>query len=421
MSEMTATRMGPRRAEATRALVLGATLALWLVGASLLWRTAVPDGLRLPELDPDRLFSAEQLRETADYARVARLLWLGSTLLQLGVLGALAVLGPRLAAHLRGGAVRRGLVLLGFVLVAVWLARLPVGVAAHWWRRRHGLSRQGYLDWLVSPWLELAASALVAALALVGAMLLARRLGDRWWLVGGPLLAVLGAGTVLLQPLVMAPRLDPLDDRQLVAEIRRLGRLEGVRPLPVEVKRASERTTRPNAEVAGIGPTRRVVLWDTLLDGRFTRAEILFVAAHELAHVGRRHLWKGVAWLGLLAVPCVWVLARATRRLGGLGEPAAVPLAALVVVALELALLPFVNAVSRRYEAEADWVALEATRDPAAARGVFRRFSAESLAQPDPPAWSRPLLGSHPTLLERMAMANAWQSSARLRQRQSQP
>jgi STE24 endopeptidase len=102
-----------------------------------------------------------------------------------------------------------------------------------------------------------------------------------------------------------------------------------------------------------------------------------------------------------------------TRRAGGLAEPSAVPLAALVVVAIELALLRFVNAISRRYEAEADWVALEATRDPAAARGVFRSFSEESLAQPDPPAWSRPLFGSHPTLLERIAMADAWDARSR--------
>jgi STE24 endopeptidase len=227
-------------------------------------------------------------------------------------------------------------------------------------------------------------------------------------MVGGPLLAVLGAATVLLQPLVESPRLEPLRDRALAADIRRLGREVGVRPLPIDVKDASERTTTANAEVIGIGPTRRIVLWDTLLDGRFTRGEIRVITAHELAHVGRRHLWKGVAWFVLLAPPLVLVLALATRPLGGMSNPGAVPLAALVVVLLELALLPFANTISRRYEAEADWVALEATRDPAALRGVVRRFARTSLAQPDPPAWSRPFLGTHPTILQRIAMAEAW-------------
>jgi STE24 endopeptidase len=405
---MTAMRMGLRRPEATRALALGVSTALWLVAGSLLWRTQVPEGLQLPAPSARALFGAEQLRETADYARVPRGLWIARTLVQLAVLGVLAALGPALAARLRGGALRRGLVLLALVLVALWLTRLPFAATAHWWRRRHGLSRQSYLDWLVAPWLELAAAALAAAVALAVAMLLARRLGRRWWLAGGPLLAVLGAATVLTQPLVDAPRLDPLEDRALAADIGELGRRVGVRPLPVEVKRASERTTTPNAEVSGIGPTRRVVLWDTLLDGRFTRGEVRLVAAHELAHVGRRHLWKGVAWFALLAPLCVLVVALATNRLGGLGQPGAVPMAALVVVALELALLPFANAISRRYEAEADWVALEATRDPAALRGVVRHFAEESLAQPDPPAWSRPLFGTHPTLVERIAMADAW-------------
>jgi STE24 endopeptidase len=379
-----------------------------VVSASLLWRTRVPVDLRLPSPAERDFFSARELREAAEYARTARLIWVGRTFAPLAALAVLAALGPRIAARLRGGMIRRGLFMLALVLAAIWLARLPFGLAALWWRRRHGLSHQDYGAWLVAPWLELVAGALVAAAALVGAMLLARRVGPRWWIAGGPLLAVLGAATVLLQPLVLAPRLEPLRDHALAAEIRRLGREVGVRPLPIDVKKASDRTTTANAEVIGIGPTRRIVLWDTLLDGRFTRGEIRVITAHELAHVGRRHLWKGVSWFVLLATPCVLVLALATRPLGGMANPGAVPLAALVVVLLELALLPFANAISRRYEAEADWIALQATGDPAALQGVVRRFSKTSLAQPDPPAWSRPFLGTHPTILQRIAMAEAW-------------
>jgi STE24 endopeptidase len=155
------------------------------------------------------------------------------------------------------------------------------------------------------------------------------------------------------------------------------------------------------------------VFWDTLLDGRFTPGEIRFIAAHELGHVARRHLWKGLAWFALLALPGVYVLAEVTRRRGGITEPTAVPLAVLTVVALQLLLLPATNAISRRYEAEADWVALEATRDPAAARRLLRRFSETSLSQPEPPRWAYVLRSTHPSLLERLALADAWSARTR--------
>ena len=111
------------------------------------------------------------------------------------------------------------------------------------------------------------------------------------------------AAVLVLTPLVVSPRLAPLEDRRLAAEIERLAEREGVGDVRVEVENASRRTTVPNAEAIGVGPTTRVVLWDTLLDGRFSDREIRSIAAHELAHVGRDHLWKGIAWFALFALP----------------------------------------------------------------------------------------------------------------------
>lgn len=346
-----------------------------------------------------------------EYSRLPRLLWVVRTAAVLGVLAALVRAGPWLAQRLR-----YGVAVLLVVLAAVWLVELPFGLVRHWWQRRYGLTSQSYLAWLVDPWLELIAVVVVACLALVLAAFLARRLGRRWWLVGGPVLAALGAAAILLQPFLLQPRLEPLRDARLAAEIRELGARLGVRPREVDVEDVSGRTTRINAEVAGYGPTRRVILWSTLLEQDVPRGEVRFVAAHELAHVERRHVWKGVAWFALLATPIVLLVAGATRRRGGIAHPAAVPLAVLVLVAVELALLPFANAVSRRYEAEADWVALRATRDPAGARGLFERFATANLASPSPPTWSYVLLGTHPSLDERIAMAEAW---ARLSARRS--
>ncbi|MEX2645546.1 MAG: M48 family metalloprotease [Gaiellaceae bacterium] len=386
------------RAASAAFVLAGGAAAAWL-----LWRTQVPADLQLPEVE----LEAPRAEE---YARLPRLLWAGRTAADLLLLAGLAAAGPWLARRLRFGVA----VLLA-VLAALWLVNLPFGLVLHWWQRRFGLTTQPYLAWLVDPWLELLAGAALACAALALGMLLARRLGRRWWLAGGPVLAALGAAAVLLQPFVAAPRLEPLRDRELAAEIRLLGTRLGVRSRDVAVMDAAERTTRINAEVIGYGPTRRVVLWDTLLDGRVPPAEIRFIAAHELAHVARRHVWKGVAWFALLATPIAFVVAEATRRRGGLGEPAAVPLAVLVLVGVQLALLPFATAASRRYEAEADWVALEATRDPAGARGLFERFAERNLVAPSPPAWSYVLLATHPSLEERVALAEAWARLSGLR------
>ena len=167
-------------------------------------------------------------------------------------------------------------------------------------------------------------------------------------------------------------------------------------------------TSQANAYAVGFGPSRRVVLWSTMLDGTFSDAEVRVVLAHEIGHHSSRHIPKGIAWFALFALPGAWVLMRATRRRGGMGEAAAIPLALLVVAALQLALAPAQSWISRRMEAEADWKALQTTRDPAAARGLFVGFSDTSLANPDPPGWAHVLLDSHPTLAQRVAMAEAW-------------
>jgi STE24 endopeptidase len=192
-----------------------------------------------------------------------------------------------------------------------------------------------------------------------------------------------------------------------VAEIQTLARRQGVGEIDVQVRDASRRTRAINAELYGVGPTKRIILWDTALDGRLARVEIRSLAAHEFGHVEAEHIWKSIGWLFLFAVPGAYVVARVTQRRGGLGRPAAVPLALLTVTLLQLALLPATNAISRRYEAEADWLALRATNDRRALEGLTRRLAQASLAEPDPPRWARLLLETHPSPLERIAMSRA--------------
>jgi STE24 endopeptidase len=387
-------------------------LLVWLVAASLLWRTEVPANLRLPPIDVEAVFGPRTVDKAEDYRRFLRILWVGLSVAQLTALWLLVRAAPRIEARLRGRALLRG-IQLGLISVALlWAVWVPFGIAGLWWRRGHEISRLGYGDLLLDPWPRYLGEALVTAGAVALAMLLAGRLGRRWWLVGGPAFVVLVGGALVLTPLVLSPRLAPLKDERLAAEIQRLAHQEGVGKVRVEVENASRRTTVPNAEAIGVGPTTRVVLWDTLLDGRFTRREIRFISAHELGHVGRDHLWKGIGWFALFALPSAWFLAVLTDRRGGIDRPSVVPFAVLVVVAIQLALQPAANIVSRRYEAEADWVGLRATRDPQAAASLFRKLSTTALDQPEPPFWVRALLSTHPSLADRVAMAEAWRARA---------
>jgi STE24 endopeptidase len=383
--------------------VIVAAAGLWLVAAALLWRTSVPGDLNLANLDPREFFSARHLERSETYQRGLRLLWIGATLVQLVVL----VLAVRLAPRTGWRGIPGGVALGALTLVAVWLAGLPFVLAAHWWRRRYGISRSDYTAILVDPWLAEIGSLAAACVAIALVMLLARRLGDRWWIVGGPLFAALVSGFILAQPLLLVPRLESLRNRQLAAQIRQLAREQGVGDVDVEVQDASRRTRAMNAEFYGLGPTKRVILWDTALDGRLTRAEILTLVAHEFGHVKSNHVWKSVGWIFLFAIPGAYVVARVTRRRGGLGTAPAVPLTLLTLTVLQLALLPVANAISRRYEAEADWRALQATRDPRAFEGLMRELSTASLSQPDPPEWAQIVLDTHPTPLQRIAMARS--------------
>jgi STE24 endopeptidase len=136
------------------------------------------------------------------------------------------------------------------------------------------------------------------------------------------------------------------------------------------------------------------------------------VIAHELGHARSRHIPKGIALYALFVFPAAFLVATSTRRRGGLRNPANLPLAILVLTPFGIVAEPFQNAVSRRYEAEADWRALVATNDPAAARGLFVRFVPTTLEEPDPPAWQYAFLENHPTIAQRLAMVRAYAERA---------
>ena len=373
----------------------------------LLFPTAVPDDLSLPAVDVDRTFGAEFVAEAKRYERFFYAVWVLGEVALLATLWLYARRGAALARESSAGPIGTGMLLGMLGLGIAWLVGLPFSIAAHWWSRRHDQSDLGYLDWVVEDWTILAAAFLSICLALLIVMGLARWLGERWWLPGAAVFVAIAALFSFVAPYLDFTT-DPLRDKALLAEAARYEEELGLSSIPIRVEEVSGDTDQANAYAYGFGPTRRVVFWDTMLQKPFSDGEQRVVLAHELAHHSQNHLPEGIGWFALFAVPGGWVLMRATRRRGGMGVPEAVPLALLVVVVFQLATTPLANAISRRMEAEADWKALQVTRDPAALEGLMVGLSETGLGDPDPPAWAQLMLGTHPALADRIAMARAW-------------
>ncbi len=397
-------RSPARRAAGAVALVV--VVAAAVLAATRLWPTIVPSGLAEPAVDVDATFGAAAVERAESFEALIRVTTILSQLVLVVTLALYAWRGARFARESAAGPIGTGFLLGMLGLGLVWLAQLPFTVVQLWWLRRHDVVEVGYLEALVDDFLGLGGTFLTICAALLVAMGLARLLRAAWWVPAAAVFVGLFAGLVFVSPYLVPGLEDPPAWAQ--REVDRLARVEGVgREIPLRVEEVRDVTSQPNAYATGLGSSQRVVLWDTLAEG-FPRDQVRVVLGHEVGHLARRHLAKQIGWFALTILPTALVIALVTRRRGGMGEAAAVPLALLVFVLANLALMPLNAAVSRRYEAEADWTALQATRDPAAMQGLFVGFTREALADPDPPGWWHALYDGHPSGKERVQMARAW-------------
>jgi STE24 endopeptidase len=399
-------RLPPKR------VLAGVTAAIAVAGgvwaAFALWDSStVPADLRLPSLKASDYFSASDLRRASSFQSFLRI---DAVLAHVALVGALVVYagrGERLVRESAAGRIGTGFLLgmLGFAVV--WLAQLPFGLAQQIWEHEHGISKVGYLDWAVSDWLGLGGKFIFVCLALLIAMGFAGLTRRFWWLAAAPAFVGLVALATFLGP-YLQPNLRDLQGSGLKADAASIARREGVPGVRVRVQDVHRDTTQPNAEATGLGPTRTVILWDTLFDQHFRRRELDAIMAHEYGHIAHRHLVKEIGWSALFGFPLALVVALATRRRGGMYEPRAVPLALLIFVLVQLAFLPAHNMISRHLEAEADWASLQTTRDPTAVTSLFVKLARVSRAEPREPGWAKLWFADHPQIIDRIATARAW-------------
>jgi STE24 endopeptidase len=309
------------------------------------------------------------------------------------------------------------------VLGVLTLLRLPLSFwRGHVRERRWGFSTQTAGGWLLDRAKGFAIAAVLSAVAMLAFVALARALPGAWPAAAAPgaalfVLALGFAGPIVLEPLFN--RFSPLGDPALAGELRALAERAGVPVRDVLVADASRRTRRENAYVSGLGGTRRIVLFDNLLDASEPR-QIRLVVAHELGHRRARHVERGtlLGMAGAAAVVLVlwgllsWPALLEAIGASGPGDPRVAPFLFLVVSVFELIALPLGAALSRRWEREADRSSLELTRDPEAFELALRRLARTNLADLEPPRTVYALLFSHPTPPERIAAARAWAREA---------
>jgi Zn-dependent protease with chaperone function len=360
-------------------------------------------------------FGAEEVKRASRYHQPLYLALSADTALAAGLLAALAwsSAGDRLFSVADSlPAVAAAAASAALVVTCSSVVRTPLALWSGWWReRRWGFSTQSAAGWLADRGKGLAVSIVLVAGAWAAAVALARAFPGWWALPAGVALGLAVLFLSFVAPVVLEPlfnRFRPLEDEELATDLRRLSEHAGVPVRDVLVADASRRTTKVNAYVSGLGSTRRVVLFDTLLQAADPGA-VRVVVAHELGHRRERHVAKLtlLAMAGAAAAVALLWAVLGTR----IADPQTLPEALLLLMALEVAGLPAGSWLSRRFERAADRRSLDLTEDPAAFARAHAELARRNLADLEPPRLAYVLLFSHPTPPERLAAGRAWEDA----------
>lgn len=362
-------------------------------------------------------FSASQVQRARDYRRPQLAIHGGVLAIELGVLALLVARPPR---RLRGPFRRPALAgaAAGAALsVAVSTSILPLQIVSRERAKDVGLVTQSWSGYARDKAISGGLAALLAGLGAGTAVGLMRRLPNGWWAPGSVLVVAFGVASIYAGPVVLDPLFNtfkPLPAGQVREDVLTLAQRAGVDVGEVYSVDASRRTTAANAYVAGLGKTKRVVLYDTLLDN-FERDEVRLVVAHELAHVHHRDVPNGLLYLAIVAPFGLFAVAQLTRRLAPAGEPgpAALPALALGLVVMTTTITMISNQLSRDVEARADSYALALTQEPEPFISFEKRIALRNLSDPDPPGWQTFLLATHPPTIERIGIGVTYRRGGR--------
>jgi STE24 endopeptidase len=323
---------------------------------------------------------------------------------------------PRFAEALEGvplGEVGRGLLFMGSLSTGLGLVHIPFDLYETFViERRYGFSTTSWQVWLADLAKSTVLSGLLGAIVL-GLLLALAQLGGRtWWIWAWMAVGTFELLLMWLFPVVIAPlfnRFEPVREGSLVEGIRSVLAKAGLRVRDVLKMDASRRSRHTNAYFTGVGRTKRIVLYDTLLASH-PEDEILSVVAHEAGHWKRRHVLKQILLLEGLAFLAFWIVARLMAwpelfRAFGFRDPLlylGLFAAATLMSPAGFFLRPFQAGLSRRFEIEADAFALRTMGTAEPMIRSLKRLTADNLSNLVPHPLYAWFYFSHPPVLDRI-------------------
>lgn len=372
--------------------------------------------------DPYRYFTKEEVEKSRAYQRPLQVTRIAGSMIQLALLVTFVwgQLGQKVIEV--AGTEAWYLQLLWVNFVYLLLSDILSAPLDLWTTFKHE-QRWGFNKQTPKIWIADKIKSTILNNVLFGALLIGVWWGIRstelWWLLGAVGAILFAVVLTALAPSVIMPifnKFTPLDREDLKADLARIAEKAGVNISDYKVMDASKRTTKDNAFFAGMGKTRRVVLFDNLLSQ--PPGCIGVVVAHEIGHWRRKHLVKGisVATLSIIAAFATVKWASASSALldqaglDSIRDPAALGFFLLFFGAPFVITRYVTSWFSRWFERQADLDALDLTGDVDSYRQLWRNFTTRNLPDLDPAWWERIKL-SHPPIAERIAFAEAWESA----------
>jgi STE24 endopeptidase len=282
----------------------------------------------------------------------------------------------------------------------------------------YGLSNQTLAKWLGDSLKSILISIVTGGLIIWMPYLLLKKIPKRWWLYTGLGAIPIFFFFIMIAPIWISPLFNdfgPMKDKALETRILTLADRAGIEGARVFEVNKSIDTKTVNAYVTGFAGTKRIVLWDTILQ-KLSPDQVLFVMGHEMGHYVMHHIFWTVMLLSILTIIALWVVHRSTGYFikkyqscfgfTELADIASLPLLLFVFSLVMFFATPMMNAYSRYLEHESDRFGLEITQNNLAGATAFVKLQTENLANPRP-GWLYKLWRSdHPPIGERVDFMN---------------